>query len=152
MSRLVRTRLGILCCLGAALFAVGCGKGGKGNEKGAKVQGRLLEKGRPIKLLPAEDIVVSFSRPAAPGLFPPTGSSPVDPKDGSFAFYGPNATVGLPPGSYRVIVISQINGDTSRDRFATQFGADKTPLTAEVGPEEEQTFIIDLGTKTVKKQ
>ena len=48
---------------------------------------------------------------------------------------------------------SQIyGGGDGTDRFEETFGVEKTPLVAEVGSEEGQTFVIDLGTKTVTKQ
>jgi hypothetical protein len=148
-------RYGFLGCVFAAVLAAGCSKGGggPGGGKGARVQGRLLDNGRPVKVLPNEEVVVSFTQAGSTDPLAPRGASPIDPKDGSFAFTGPSSTVGmLPPGRYRVSVASQIGGGDGRNRFAPTFDEDRTPLVADVGAEETQTFVIDIGKKTVTKQ
>lgn len=58
----------------------------------------------------------------------------------------------LPAGRYRVSLSSQIYSGDGTDRFADHFGPENSPLVAEVGAEEGQTFVIDLGRKTVTKQ
>jgi hypothetical protein len=137
----------------AALLTAGCGGGGPApiGTTGAKVKGRLLEGGQPVRVRPGEDIVVSFAPPNAADVTSPRGAASVDPKDGSFAFFGANSDAGrLTPGTYRVS-ISSVTRDGD-DRFAATFAFDKSPLKAEVGSEPEQTFVIDLGKKTVQKQ
>jgi hypothetical protein len=140
-------------CALVAVLAAGCGKGGKGGGTGARVQGRLLDNGRPVKVLPNEEVVVSFTQAGSTDPLAPRGASPIDPKDGSFAFVGPTSTVGLlPPGRYRVGVASQVSGGDGKNRFSPAFDEDRTPLVADVGPEETQAFIIDIGKKSVTKQ
>jgi hypothetical protein len=154
MTHRRRARVGIPGLVALALLAAGCG--GKGGPTpigttGAKVRGRLLENGQPVKVRPGEDIVVSFAPPDLADVTSPRGAASIDPKDGSFAFFGPNSAAGLlSPGSYRVS-ISSVTG-SGEDRFAATFSVGKSPLTAAVGPEPEQTFLIDLVKKTVQKQ
>jgi hypothetical protein len=113
----------------------------------------LLDNGSPVQLLPNEEITVSFTRDGTADPLAPRGASPIDPKDGSFAFCAPNNTAGLlPPGRYRVGVASQVHRGDGRNRFAPTFDGDRTPLVADVGPGEEQTFLIDIGKKTVTKR
>jgi hypothetical protein len=112
----------------------------------------LLGNGRPVRLLPDEESIVSFTRDGPAGSLASRGASPIDPKDGSFAFCAPNTTAGLlPPGRYRVGVASQVHRG-GRIRFAPTFDQDRTPLVADAGPEEEQTFLIDVGKRTVTKR
>ena len=80
-------------------------------------------------------------------------SAPVNAGDGLIAFYGPGAQVsGLAPGKYRVTIESIAPGSEAGNRFSPTFDSDRTPLTADVGEEEGQTFVIDLARKTVTKQ
>jgi hypothetical protein len=137
----------------AAALLAGCSKGNSEGGPGARVRGQLLDNGRPVRLLPNEEIIVSFSRDGAAGPLAPRGASPIDSKDGSFAFCAPNTTAGLlPPGRYRVGIVSQVYRGDGRNRFAPTFDEDRTALVADVGPEEEQTFHIDIGKKTVTRQ
>jgi hypothetical protein len=144
-------RLGFL---GAAVaLLAGCSKGNSEGGRGVRVQGRLLDNGRPVRPLPNEEIIVSFTRDGPADPLAPRGASPIDSKDGNFAFCGPNTTAGLlPPGRYRVGVVSQVYRGDGRNRFGPTFDEDRTPLAADVGPEEEQTFLIDIGKKTVTRQ
>ena len=147
-----RAWLGLLCGT-VLLFAAGCAKENSVLGKtGARVKGRLLDNGQPVKVRPGEDVVVSFAPPDLADVTSTRGAASVDPKDGAFAFFGANSAAGLlAPGKYRVS-ISSIAGPDGIDRFAAAFALDKSPLQAEVGPEPEQTFVIDIGKKTVRKQ
>jgi hypothetical protein len=98
-------------------------------------------------------VVVSFAPPDPADVTSTRGAAAIDPKDGSFAFFGPHSPGGrLAPGKYRVSISSQTGQDgDGKGRFAA-FASDRSPLEAEVGPEEEQTFVIDIARKTVRKQ
>ena len=147
-------RQATLAVAGLALFAAGCGSGGPApiGATGAKVKGRLLDNGQPVKVRPGEDVVVSFAPPSLADVTSTRGAASIDPRDGSFAFFGASSKAGLlTPGPYRVAVAS-VTRDGEVDRFAAAFAIDKTALRAEVGPEPEQTFVIDIGKKTVQKQ
>jgi hypothetical protein len=151
-----RVRFVVLGCALTAVLAAGCSQKGGGayGKTGARVSGRLLNNGQPVKPQPGEDIIVSFNLPGTTDPLAPRGSSPIDPKDGSFAFASPTGNVGLlPPGQYRVTISSQLGGGTEgKNRFSPTFDQDRTPLVADVGPEAEQTFVIDISKKTVTKQ
>lgn len=143
-----------LAVAGLAILVAGCGFGGPApiGATGAKVKGRLLDNGQPVKVRAGEDVVISFAPPNLADVTSTRGAASVDPKDGSFAFFGANSKAGLlTPGQYRVSIAS-VTRDGEVDRFATAFAVDKTPLRADVGPEPEQTFVIDIGKKTVQKQ
>jgi hypothetical protein len=143
-------RLSLLACTGVAALALGCGQ--PEPVKGVKIQGRLLENGRPVKVRPGEEIVVAFV-PASPEQPGRGVSAPVNAADGRIEFYGPGAQVsGLAPGKYRVTIESINSGADAGNRFSPTFDSDRTPLTADVGEEEGQTFVIDLAKKTVTKQ
>ena len=152
-----RRALGILhCLLPAACCLLMASCGGPGAKQigttGAKVKGRLLDNGQQVKVRPGEDVVVSFSPPNLADVTSTRGAASINPKDGSFAFFGGSSAAGLlSAGKYKV-TISSIYGSDGVDRFAGTFAHDKTPLAADVGSEPEQTFVIDIGRKTVTKQ
>jgi hypothetical protein len=105
--------------------------------------------GQPLKFLPQEEIVVSFS-PADAGAKAGGATGPVKAEDGTFTVATPQGQ-GLSPGKYQIRVSSQIYGGDGKDRFA-EFFEEAGPLAAEVADKDGQTFIIDLGKKTVTKQ
>jgi hypothetical protein len=133
-----------LSCCAAALLAAGCG------AKGVTVAGQVLSGGQPITVLPSEEIRVGFSAEAPAGQQGIAAWATVNPKDGSFTLAGP-AGKGIPPGKYHVVVSSQIY-QRSEDRFEAVFGPTKPPLTVDVGPEQGQQFIIEVGARTVTKR
>jgi hypothetical protein len=138
----------------AVTVLAGCGGPGAKpiGMTGAKVKGRLLDNGQPVKVRAGEDIVVSFSPPDPADVTSTRGAASINPKDGTFAFFGTSSAAGLlSAGKYKVTV-SSIYGNDGVDRYAAAFGHDKTPLQVEVGSEPEQTFVVDIGRKTVTKQ
>ena len=135
-------------CL-ATLALAGCGQGDQ--IRGVMVRGQVLQNSQPIKFLAGEEIVVTFSRAAPAGQKMVGASATVKPDDATFTVEGPSHR-GIPAGAYHVSLTSQVAGVYDReDRFVAIFKK-KPPLTAEVGPEEGQTFLIDLGTWTVRKR
>lgn len=135
--------------LGVAIAAVPAGCGGQGN-RGVKVQGRLLESGQPIKFLPNEDIRISFSSEGAEGSQAVGASGVVKPGDGSFTITGRD-NKGIPPGNYRISLSSSVEGGRDDNRFEASVNRKNPPLIAEVGPEDGQSFTIDIATRTVAK-
>ena len=71
--------------------------------------------------------------------------------DGTFTVHGPTDK-GIPPGTYMVAVRSEIYSGDGTNRFEDKYDIDNTTLTAEVGPEENQVFLIDMKAGTVQKQ
>jgi hypothetical protein len=138
----------IFFCAAAALVAAGCGKGG---VRGVKVQGEVLQNGKPIPFLRGEEITVGFSREVEPGEKPFGAPAKVKPEDGTFTVAGPSGK-GIPPGKYRIQLTSDIYGSDRGDRFEALFDAKakRPPLVADVGPDGEQTFVIDVGQWTVR--
>lgn len=135
-------------CLAIVALA-GCGQGDQ--IRGVMVKGQVLQNGQPIKFLSGEEIVVTFFREAPAGQKPIGASGNVKPSDATFTIEGPHHK-GIPAGSYHISLSSQIAGVYDReDRFVAMFKK-KPPLNAEVGSEEGQTFVIDLGMWTVTKR
>jgi hypothetical protein len=110
----------------------------------------VLQNGQPIKVLPSEEILVGVSSEAPAGQPVPVAWAPVKPEDGTFVLSGPTGK-GIPAGKYRVVVSSQLY-QQSKDRFEAVFDEKKPPLLVDVGPEEEQHLIIDVGKRTVTKR
>jgi len=149
VKQLGPVRFVMLACAGAALLAASCTGGGK-DVRGAKVKGQLVQSGQPFKFLPQEEIIVSFTEEK--GGKDAIGSyAVVSPETGTFTIEGPTRH-GIPAGKYRVSLSSQIYGGDGTNRFEATFDGDKTPLVADVGAEEGQTFVIDVAQKTVQKQ
>src|SRR5438067_7984696 len=99
-----RVGRGLLGLAAVALLSAGCAGGGAPTPigtTGAKFQGRLLEGGQPVRVRPGEDVVVSFAPTNPADVTSPRGAASVDPKDGSFAFFGASSDAGrLTPGTY----------------------------------------------------
>lgn len=154
-STLAGPRAGFAMVLGscfAALLVTGCGSSSADDDvKGVAVRGRLLDNGKPIKLLPNEEIRVSFVDVNG-GAVAATGD--YNAEAGTFEITGPSGK-GLPAGEYRVEIVSDIYGadaDEVTNRFEEHFDAENTPLMATVGAEEGQEFIIDIRKKTITKK
>jgi hypothetical protein len=154
MERATRARLLAAVALGLCLTAAGCG-GAKPTQrevKGVPVSGQLVQNGKTIKLKGAETITISFVL---------AGGSPADqiaalaeynPDDGSFVVKGPTGQ-GIPPGKYKVGLSNDFtDGGGGPERFGEDFDSEKTPLAADVGTEEGQVFVIDVGTKRVTRK
>jgi hypothetical protein len=113
---------------------------------GVNVRGHLVAGGAPLKLLPDEEIWVGLV--GLHGGEEIACSAQYDPETGTVEITGPDNN-GIPPGDYRVEIVSQLYGGDGSDRFEAVFDAAVTPLVLEVGPEEGQEFVIDLYRKTV---
>ena len=46
----------------------------------------------------------------------------------------------------------QVYGGDGTNRFEGVFGTQATPLAVDVGPEDGQTFVIDIGKRTARRQ
>jgi len=136
------------CCLFAvACFAAGCGSK---EIRGVKLKGQLVKDGQPVAPQRGERMVtVVFERiePADKQVIRSGGKVE---KDGTFAIEG-QMEKGTPPGRYEVRISAEMSGD-AESRFAPLFADGKTPFIADVTDEENQTFIIDIGKKTITKQ
>lgn len=110
-----------------------------------KVKGVLLFNGKALKVLKDESIMVGFSKDGI------GTTAEVKAEDATFEINGPTDD-GIPPGTYKISVSSQIYGGDGRNRFEAMFDAQKTSLTADVGDANGQMFEIDLGKKTVTKK
>lgn len=151
----MKSRVTLSLALTAAVLAVGCGKKGPAagvkDVSGAKVQAKLIQNGQPFKPLPMEEVQVTFfedgkdvkDRAESMGVYnAETGLAPID---------GPTKK-GIPAGKYRVTVRSQVYGGDNSNRFEKSFDVTNSPIVADVGPAEGQTFVIDLGRRSVTKQ
>lgn len=147
MKRLGYVRILIFLWTSETLIIAGCGSG----DQGATVKGQVLQNGKPVQFLPSEDIMVGFSSEVPAGQKPIGFFANVQRGDGTFTVIGPGGK-GMPAGKYRIRLSSQIYGSNGADRFEHVSDPRKPPLIAEVGPEKEQTFTIDLGKWTVTKQ
>ncbi len=151
MKRACKVGFKSVACLCAIVVLAGCsGKGKQGDIKGAKVSGRLVFNAQPIRFLQDEEIKVSFSD-ADDKTERAVGASATVNEDGTFTINGPSDQ-GIPAKKYQVIVTSQIYSGDGTDRFAALFEEGKPPLIADVGDQEGQTFVIDLGKRQVTKQ
>jgi hypothetical protein len=137
------------CCVATTFAIGGCGKGDR--VRGVTIRGQVLQNGQPIPFLPSEEITVGFSSEAPPDQAAFGTSASVKSKDGTFTMSGPSGA-GIPPGTYRVSLSSQIYGGSDGNRFEAVFEERRPPLMAEVGSEKGQTFVIDVGKWTVTKQ
>lgn len=135
-------------CL-AVLVAAGCGQGDQ--VRGVVVKGQLLQNGQPLKVLPGEEITVTFFRDAPEGQKPVGASGVVQAADATFTIDGPHHK-GIPAGAYRVSLTSQVAGVYDKEDRFVALSRNKPPLTAEVGSEEGQTFVVDLGAWKVTKR
>jgi hypothetical protein len=141
-----QARLLVLSSVAVSVLVAGCGK----KEKGVKVRGKLLQDGQPIQFLRDEDIRISFSSEGSAGQEAAGASGVVQAEDGSFTITGRD-NKGIPPGKYRISLSSSIEGGGDDNRFEASVNQKEPPLIAEVGPEDGQSFTIDVGARTVKK-
>ena len=139
----------VVCCwLGAACLLTGCGPG---EVRGVKFTGRVVTNGQPLKPLPGERVWVTFERvePAA-GKQVVMSTGQVQ-KDGTFAIEG-QVKKGTPPGKYTVTLHGEYSSGEGENRFKHLFPGGNSPFVAEVTDQEDRSFVIDLGKKTVTKQ
>jgi hypothetical protein len=131
--------------------AVGCTSKNTGPAvTGVKVNGQLLANGKAVKMLQGEEIQVTFFESGKPAEGRIESMATADPETGAFTIVGPHGK-GIPAGKYKVCLRSQVYG-TNDDRLEEVFSMEATQLEVEVGPEEGQTFVIDLGKRTAKRQ
>jgi hypothetical protein len=139
------------CTLTVGLLAFLTGCGGSAQRTGPElvgsiVTGKLLQGGKPIKLLKDETIRISIVE-AAEGKN--TGGSDVK-EDGSFEIKGPSDK-GMPAGKYKVVITSEIYGGGG-NRFAEKFDAEVTMLYADVSGSGTDNIEVDIGTRKVTKK
>ena len=115
---------------------------------GVTITGKLLQNGKPFKILPDETIKVVFM--SAEGEGKVAGGADVK-EDGTFEIIGPSGK-GLPAGNYKVSLTSDIYGGSGTDRFAEKFEMTYTPFLATVAAGGPQNFELDLGTRKVVKK
>lgn len=119
--------------------------------KGVPVTGTVLQGGKPIKLKPDETINVAFTLMEGSEAERAVFAADMKPEDGTFTINGPTGQ-GIPAGQYKVTLSSSVYGGTGDDRFEQAFGSEGSRLMAVVGAEPGQTFVIDIGSKTLKKK
>jgi len=143
------SRFIVLVSLVAALSGCGDKKKPDGPEiSGVTITGKLLQNGKPFKILPDETIKIVFM--SAEGEGKVAGGANVK-EDSTFEIIGPSGK-GLPAGNYKVSLNSEIYGGSGTDRFAEKFEMTYTPFLATVAAGGPQNFELDLDTgKVVKK-
>jgi hypothetical protein len=135
------------CVLAVALLAAGCGPK---EVRGAKLKGQLVKDGQPVAPQRGERYIsIIFERvePVDKQLVRSGGRVQ---SDGTFAVEGQMAN-GTPPGTYEVRIHAEVSGD-KESRFAPLFADGKTPFIADVTDQQDQFFVIDVGTKTITKK
>lgn len=139
--------------LGIAAGLCGCGSTAPTGKQytGATVTGTVVERGKPLKFKPNEEVSVGFYAIDGPDAEKASFGAPVKPEDGTFTMSGPSGT-GIPAGKYKITLSSQVYGD-GNDRFQQQFASDgSAQMIADVGAEPGQNFVVDVAArKTVKK-
>jgi hypothetical protein len=145
-----RSLLALLTGTFAALAAAGCGSKGPAVKeyKGVKVNGVILQNGKPIKLGQDETISVSFIALTGDEAGKTAFIADAKPEDGTFTIAGPTGQ-GIPIGRYKVTLASNFGSGGGTDRFAEKFDSETSPLNADVAG-EGQTFEIDVGKRTIK--
>lgn len=143
-----RPRIALVC--GSYIFAglvAGCGPK---EVRGAKLGGQLVKDGQPVAPQKGErSVTVIFERVDAADKQPIRSGGRVG-KDGTFTIEG-QAGKGTPPGKYEVRIHAEVSGE-SESRFAPLFADGRTPFIADVTDQENQFFVIDVGSKTITKR
>lgn len=133
--------------LGVACLLTGCGPG---EVRGSKLSGKVLMNGQPLKPLPGERVWVTFERTDGGGGRVIMTSGQVQ-KDGTFAIEGQEKK-GTPAGKYSITLNGEYTSGEGENRFAHLFADGKSPFVADVTDPESQSFVIDVGKKTIAKQ
>ena len=141
-------RLVVCCYLGVAFFLTGCGPK---EVRGSKLKGQVLMNGQPLKLLPGEHVWVTFERAESWGGHKAIMSSGPVQKEGSFLIEGQEKQ-GTPAGKYSVTIHAEYSSGEGEDRFAPLFASGTSPFVIEVTDQQDQSFVIDVGKKTIAKQ
>jgi hypothetical protein len=134
--------------LGLACLLTGCGPA---EVRGAKLKGQLQKNGQPLKPLPGERVWVTFERAESGNGQQVIMTAGQMQKDGTFTLEGQEKK-GTPPGQYKVTIHGEFSSGEGEDRFVNDFSEGKSPLVAEVADQEGQSFVIDVGKKTITKQ
>jgi hypothetical protein len=133
------------CWLGVASLVTGCGVK---EVRGAKLRGKVVKDGQPVKPVSGErGVWVTFERTESWGGNPVIVSSGSLQKDGTFLIEG-QGKKGTPPGKYKVMINAEVNGD-GEDRFRALFPGGQSPFAVEVTDRDDQSFVIDVGKKTI---
>lgn len=144
----------MLFAVALGLFTLGCGKQeplppGVKDVSGAKITGKVLMNGKPVKLGEGEALMLTFYEDGKDPKDRVSSTGSAKAEDGSFAIDGPTKK-GIPAGKYRVGL--QFSSSGTRDYFEPVFAVGRTPLVVDVGAEPKQSFVIDVGTRTTKKE
>ena len=141
-------RLVVCSWLGVACLLAGCGPG---EVRGAKLKGQVLKNGEPLKPLPGERVWVTFEYlDSVPGKQVIMSAGQMH-KDGTFAIEG-QVKKGTPAGKYSVTIHGEYSSGEGENRFKDLFPEGKSPFIAEVTDQADQSFVIDIGKKTITKQ
>lgn len=141
-------RVAVCFWLGVACLLAGCEPE---EVRGAKLKGKVLKNGQPLKPLAGEHVWVTFEHVESGAGRQVIMTSGQMQKDGTFALVG-QVNQGTPPGKYTVMLHGEYSSGDGEDRFASLFPDGKSSLIAEVTDEDDQTFVIDIGKRTVTKQ
>jgi hypothetical protein len=142
-------RWSVFACLAfAACLLTGCGPQ---EVRGSKLKGKLLVNGQPLKFLPGERIWITFERAESWGGHKAIMSAGSVQKDGTFEIEGQEKK-GTPAGKYNVTIHAEYTRDDAEDRFAPLFASGVSPFVVEVADEADQSFVIDIGKKTITKE
>jgi hypothetical protein len=147
MTRWRPRRVVVCFWLGVAGLLTGCGPG---EVRGSKLKGQVVKDGQPLKAMPGERVWVTFERTESWGKQVVMSSGPMQ-KDGTFNIEG-QLKKGTPPGKYSVTLHGEFSSGEGENRFAALFAGGTSPFIAEVTEQEDQSFVIDVGKKTVTKQ
>lgn len=141
-------RIVVCSCLVVVCMLAGCGPGA---VRGSKLKGQVQKDGEPLKPLPGERVWITFERiESGAGKRVIMTAGQVQ-KDGTFALEGQEKK-GTPPGKYSVTIHGEFSSSEGKNRFEHLFPEGKSPFIAEVTNEEDQSFVIDVGKKTITKQ
>ncbi len=142
-------RLHAILLFSFSLFFIGCNKSKETEPElvGGLITGKILDGGKPLKLLPEETVRISFI--SVEGNGKNAGSTEMK-EDGSFTINGP-AGKGLPAGKWKVTLNSEIYGGGD-NRFADKFDSEKTPFTIDLAGSGTENFEIDIRTRKITKK
>jgi hypothetical protein len=136
-----------VCWLAVGCLVVGCGPK---EVRGAKLKGQLVKDGEPVAPQRGERFVSIIFERVEPQDKQIIRSGGRVQSDGTFTVEGQEGK-GTPPGKYEVRISAEMSGD-AESRFAPLFAGGTTPFIADVTDQENQTFVIDIGKKTITKQ
>ena len=141
-------RAALLCGVTACVcLLTGCGPR---EIRGAKLKGQLVKDGQAVGPQRGERMIaIIFERVEPADKLVIRSGGKVGP-DGTFTIEG-QAGKGTPAGKYEVRIHAEVSGD-GESRFAPLFADGKTPFIAEVTDQEDQFFVLDVGTKTLSNR